>query len=294
MLIRDLLHLAFARLESAGVDSPELDAGLLLSHCLGKSRTALYLTPDVEPDVESERQFLNFLQRREQREPLAYILGCQEFWSLDFLVSPDVLIPRPETELVLESAIAAYRGSSETSGFFLDLCCGSGVIAIVLAKELGRKVLAVDISLEALLVARENARKHGVSHLIDFVQSDLLKGFSFSPSFSLIVSNPPYVSKQDLIKGLQPEVDRYEPHLALDGGDKGLEIIRRIRDEVLPRMLPGADLFMEIGTEQSSDILSLYKEHTKYDRLFAAIEVDKDYSGHDRIFHIALNNQINN
>lgn len=294
MLIRDLLHLACVRLENAGVDTPEIDAGLLLSHCLGKSRTALYLIPDVEPDAECEAQFLNFLQRREQREPLAYILGCQEFWSLDFLVSPDVLIPRPETELLLEKVIATCRDCSSSSGAFLDLCCGSGVIAIVLAKELGRKVLAVDISMGALMIARENASRHGVAHLIDFVQSDLLTAFSIAPCFSLVVSNPPYVSKQDIKRGLQPEVDRYEPHLALDGGDKGLDIIRRIRDEVLPRMLPGADLFMEIGAEQYPDILSLYKKITTYEGMFAEVGVDKDYSGHDRIFHIKLNHQNSN
>lgn len=291
MLIHDLLHLACTRLEKAGVDRPEIDASLLLSHCLGKSRTEMYLIADVEASSENETQFLDLLRRREQREPLAYILGSQEFWSLDFLVSPDVLIPRPETELLLEKAIAACNNSSECFGTILDLCCGSGVIAIVLAKELGRSVLAIDISMDALLIAQENAGRHGVAHLITFVQSDLLTAFSRTPRFSLVVSNPPYVSRQDILQGLQPEVDRYEPHLALDGGDRGLDIIRRIRDEALVRMLPGAELFMEIGAEQSRDICSLYKKFATYEGMFAEVGVDKDYSGHDRIFHIKLNRQ---
>ncbi len=288
MQIRDLLQFACARLEQAGVENQEIDAMLLLGHCLGKSRTALYLMAEEELDAECEEKFLSFLQRREQREPLAYILGVQEFWSLDFLVGPDVLIPRPETELLLEKAIVICRENSESSGAILDLCCGSGVIAIVLAKELGRKVLAVDISMEAILIARENARKHGVSHLIDFVQSDLLTAVSSIPYFSLVVSNPPYVSEQDIMQGLQPEVDRYEPHLALDGGDKGLEIIQRIRDEVVPKLLPGANLLMEIGTEQYLDILSLFKDKVAHKRVFAELKVDKDYSGHDRIFYAKL------
>ena len=288
MRICDLLDFGCARLEEVGVENQEIDAALLLGHCLGKSRTALYLMADEEVDAESEESFLKLLRRREQREPLAYILGVQEFWSLDFFVSPDVLIPRPETELLLEKAIAIYRETPESSGAILDLCCGSGVIAIVLAKELGRKVLAVDISMEAIWIARKNARKHGVSHLIDFVQSDLLTAVSPVPYFSLVVSNPPYVSEQDIMQGLQPEVDLYEPHLALDGGDKGLRIIQRIRDEVVPKLLPGADLFLEIGTEQSLDILSLFKEKMTRERVFAGLAVEKDYSGHDRIFHAKL------
>lgn len=290
MLIRDLLHSACVKLEKAGVENQEIDAALLLGHCLGVSRTVLYLMADEEVDTETEEKFFQFLKRREQREPLSYILGSQEFWSLDFLVSPDVLIPRPETELLLEQAIGIWSKTTDSSGAILDLCCGSGVIAIVLAKEFGRKVLAVDISMEAILIARENARIHGVSHLIDFVQSDLLNGIVPGTLFSLVVSNPPYINTQDIIRGLQPEVDRYEPHLALDGGNNGLEIIQRIYDEVVSYLLPGANLLIEIGAEQRFDVLALFTETETNEDRFSELTVSKDYSGHDRIFHATLTN----
>jgi len=288
LLIRELLHSACLRLGKAGIEDPEIDAALLLGHCLEKSRTALYLMGEESISKEIKKQFLILLQRREQREPLAYILGVQEFWSLDFLVSPDVLIPRPETELLIETAIKVWRESPQPSGRILDLCCGSGVIAIVLAKELGRKVLAIDLSMKAIVTARENAKRHGVSHLVDFLQSDLLSALAPVPCFSLVVSNPPYVSQQDIEGGLQPEVGRYEPHLALNGGDKGLEIIKRIDEELRQRMLPGADLFMEIGADQGVDILSLFAEEKKRTKRFTELIIEKDYAEHDRIFHAKL------
>ena len=285
MLIRELLQDACVRLESAGVESPDIDAALLLGHCLGKSRTALYLMADEELESESIEKFLGLLKRREQREPLAYIVGVQEFWSLDFLVSPNVLIPRPETELLLERGVALWRENPDSPGALLDLCCGSGVIAIVLAKELGRPVFAVDLSMDAIVVARENARRHGVAHLISFIQSDLVSALSLDARFSLVLSNPPYVSKAEIAQGLQPEVDCYEPHLALDGGEKGLEIIERIRDELSPRLLPGANLLIEIGTEQGEDVLSLFAEKGAGEVVFTELGIEKDYGGHDRIFH---------
>lgn len=285
MLIRELLQDACVRLEKAGVESPDIDAALLLGHCLGKSRTTLYLNADVVVDPDSEEQFLELLKRREQREPLAYILGVQEFWSLDFLVSPHVLIPRPETELLLERGLALWRENPNSPGALLDLCCGSGVIAIVLAKELGRPVLAVDLSLDAIVVARENARRHGVAHLVSFIQSDLVSALRPDFRFSLVLSNPPYVSEAEIAQGLQVEVDCYEPHLALDGGEKGLEIIKRIRDELSPRLLPGANLLMEIGTEQGDDILALFAAKEPGGELFRELLIEKDYSDHDRIFH---------
>lgn len=288
MLIRELLQEACLRLEKAGVDSPELDTGVLLGHCLGKSRTALYLMAEEELSEENEKLFFNLLNRREQREPLAYILGCQEFWSLDFLVSPDVLIPRPETELLLEKALKGGVNKIQGQGVILDLCCGSGVIAIILAKELGKKVLAIDLSMDALQIARANAVKHSVSHLVSFLQSDLLSAIKTVPCISFIMSNPPYVSQQDIACGLQPEVGRYEPHLALDGGDKGLEMIQRINEELRYRMLPGAELFMEIGTEQGADVLSIFKKEQKLTKSFTDLIIEKDYAGHDRIFHAKL------
>lgn len=285
MIIRELLESGCIGLENAGIDTPQLDAALLLGHCLKKSRTALYLVAAEELDPESERKFLSLLKRRQQREPLAYILGMQEFWSLDFLVTPDVLIPRPETELLVDRAIALFRQKTDGAGAILDLCTGSGVIAIVLAKELGHHVVAVDLSMEALLVAKKNAIIHGVAHLISFVQGDLLSAICPVPCFSLALSNPPYVSSQEMSLGLQPEVDRYEPHMALDGGDRGIVIIKKIRDQLLAMLLPGADLLMEIGTEQGDDVLALFAAKESGAAIFSDLRIEKDYSGHDRIFH---------
>jgi len=285
VLIHEVLENASAVLGESGVENPELDASLLLGHCLGQSRTALYLNAQEELDSEIKKKFLNLLERRQKREPLGYILGVQEFWSLDFQVSPDVLIPRPETELLLERGIAVWREKPEPEGLILDLCTGSGAIAIVLARELGQPVIAVDLSMAALRVAKKNAQLHGVAHLISFVQSDLLSAFSPVPRFSLVLSNPPYVSAQELEDGLQPEVDLYEPHLALDGGDKGLEIIRRIHAQIMPQLLPGANLLMEIGAEQGDELLSLFSTKGAGAENFTELQVEKDYSNHDRIFY---------
>jgi release factor glutamine methyltransferase len=291
VLIRDLLHVAGSRLENAGIENAEIDAGLLLGHCLRKSRTELYLMAGEVLSEEREVQFLDLLEQREQRVPLAYILGVQEFWSLDFIVSPAVLIPRPETELLLEKGIALWRENSDWSGAVLDLCCGSGVIAVVLAKELGVPVLAVDISMDAIRIARENAVRHGVSHLVSFVQADLLSAFSPLPSFSLVLSNPPYVSREDILEGLQPEVGDFEPRLALDGGVKGLEIIKRMRDELLLRLLPGAHLLIEIGDKQGGDVCSLFSSRKNEPEFFSRLIVEKDYGEHDRIFYAQVEDE---
>ena len=160
MLIGQLLQECTAVLANAGIESPAIDAELLLGHCLGMSRTELYLNAQQPLSNPSVTQFQSLLKRRQQREPLAYILGVQEFWSLDFLVTPDVLIPRPETEQLLEKVISFHRASQPDSGLLVDLCCGSGAIAVVLAKELQRKVLAIDISFEALRVTKANCEKH--------------------------------------------------------------------------------------------------------------------------------------
>ncbi len=289
MLVHELLTIASITLAKAGVENAQIDAELLLGHCLKKSRSSLYLLSKEELSVDILLAFKTLLKRREQREPLAYILGVQEFWSMDFLVSSDVLIPRPETEQLLETAIKYWKDSTQHSGYILDLCCGSGVIAIVLAKELGVKILAIDISREALLVAKENSKKNGVLNQIHFMQSDLFSACINKPFISMIVSNPPYVSQQDIAHGLQNEVQCYEPHLALDGGDKGLEIITRIAEDLSPLMLSDSTLFMEIGAEQGADVISIFTQDRKANNTpYENCVVSKDYSGHDRIFHTTI------
>lgn len=285
MLVRELIQSGIALLQKAGVDSPVLDTELLLGNCLDKSRTELYLAANESISDAVEERFRALIMRRQKREPLAYILGVQEFWSLDFLVTSDVLIPRPETELLLEKAIGVLRDNPMDKGLIVDLCCGSGAIAVILAKELGRPVLAIDISMDAIRIARKNCEKHGVSHLVSFLQSDLLSAIAPHPVFSFVVSNPPYVSQEAMEQGLQPEVDQYEPHLALNGGRKGLEIIELIYEQLVSRLFPGGKLFMEIGTEQREAVLDIFTPQSIKNVSFTDLSVQEDYAGHDRIFY---------
>lgn len=286
MRVVDLIRLGVNRLESAGVDLAGREVELLLGFCLAKNRAGLFLASSEEVDVRREKEFLTLLARRVGHEPLAYILGEQEFWSLPFLVTPAVLIPRPETEFLLETVLAACRKRHGLlAASILDLCCGSGVIGIILARELKRSVTAVDLSAPALLVARQNAIRHQVAGHLALVQSDLFSAFGTHPHFSLVVSNPPYVSEQDLRNGLQPEVANFEPHLALDGGAGGLDIIKKIRTD-LPRVLrPGGEFFMEIGADQGVAVKQLFSEDNAGEQHFDLVEVLPDYTGRDRVLH---------
>jgi release factor glutamine methyltransferase len=292
MLICELLQESTDVLANAGIETPAIDVELLLGHCLGMSRTDLYLSAKNTLSSSSVIQFQALLSRRKQREPLAYILGVQEFWSLDFLVSPEVLIPRPETEQLLEKVIAFYTARQPDNGLLIDLCCGSGAIAVVLAKELQRKVLAIDISFEALRVAKENCEKHGVAHLVSLLQSDLLTALRPVSEISCVVSNPPYVSREEMDGDLQPEVNIYEPHLALDGGLDGLEVIKMIKKQLVTRLAPGGYLFMEIGAEQGDALCRMFTTEETEKLSFSDVSVQNDYAGHDRIFQ-AMRNILN-
>jgi release factor glutamine methyltransferase len=289
MFICEILRQSTANLALAGLDSPALDAELLLGHCLGLSRTELYLKANEAVSSKLLNNFQTLLKRRVKREPLAYIFGIQEFWSLDFIVTPDVLIPRPETEQLLEKVITFYHNEQVGDGLLVDLCCGSGVIAVVLAKELKRRVLAVDISFEALCVTKKNCEKHGVSHLVSLLQSDLFSALPSVPNLACVVSNPPYVSQQEMENGMQPEVLMYEPHLALDGGKNGLEIIDRLQKQLYSRLAPGGHLFMETGTAQAQALSQMFTRKKTEKQSFSDVSVQKDYAGHDRIFYAKMN-----
>ncbi len=284
MRVLDLIHLGVNQLAVSGIEHAERDVEFLLGLCLRKNRAGLFLAANEEVDAVQEQHFLALLTRRASREPLAYILGEQEFWSLPFLVNAHVLIPRPETEFLVETVLAATHNGQWQEGPILDLCCGSGVIGIVLALELAAAtVTAVDISPLALQVARHNAQKHKVDDRLVSLQADLLSAFVPSACFSLVVSNPPYVSQEELHAGLQPEVAHFEPHLALDGGVRGLDIIKRIQRDLSQMLRPGGDFFMEIGADQGQSVLQLFAEDSK--NCFELLEVLPDYSGRDRVFH---------
>lgn len=286
MVIRQALNWGVHALQQAGITGAALDAQILLCHCLSMGRTELVVHADLALDEGVLHEFTTCIERRSKHEPVAYILGRWEFWSLDFEVTPDVLIPRPETEFLLETVIRTCRKHPSLflqSSFAADLCCGSGIIAVVLAKELGVKVVGVDISLKALAVARKNSILNKVQHMVFPLCCDLFLGLSSDCTLPLIVSNPPYVSTSEVDHDLEPDVADYEPRLALDGGVAGLEIIQRLAPQVLSHLAPGGLFFMEFGAFQGASIKELFSMVKVGDRSFVEIEVLQDYSGRDRV-----------
>jgi release factor glutamine methyltransferase len=235
-----------------GIDSPRLDAELLLAEALGLDRVGLYLNFERPLQTEELAAFRMLVKRRGNREPLAYILGETEFWSLPFKVTPAVLIPRPDTELLVEQALARLEGPAQV----LDIGTGSGVVAIALAHERPDwRVTAIDLSPAALAVAVTNARGNGVAERIEFVHADLAE-LPAGP-FDLLVANPPYIAHDDLAT-LMPEVRDYEPSLALDGGNDGLAAYRTLAGQAGTVLAPGGWLLVEVGIGQAAAVQKLF------------------------------------
>ncbi|MBC8317065.1 MAG: peptide chain release factor N(5)-glutamine methyltransferase [Desulfobulbaceae bacterium] len=280
----DLYQSSLRRLKEEGVPDAEIEASLLLGHVLNLSRAQLFLSENEIPP-HLVREFEKILARRLLREPFAYIAGEQEFWSLPFHVSKDVLIPRPETEILLEVILQVLQGDDrnvDTVPFLvLDMGTGSGVISVVLAKELQRSsICSVDLSLDAQKIAFQNAVRHGVDDRIHFVNSNWLGGIRLEPLFDLVVSNPPYVASETF-PGLQPEVQQYEPRLALDGGEDGMEQIHVFAPLVADILKPEGRFFMEIGADQGEMVMDLFESLGSFDSLV----IYDDYAGLPRIFH---------
>ncbi len=240
----DVVRDAATRL-STHSESPRLDAELLLAHALGLSRSALIAR---FRDTGSINNFNRFLKRRLAHEPVAYILGHREFYSLDFLVRPPVLIPRPETEHLVEAALMFAKDAQHPLRI-LDLCTGTGCVAITLASELpGSQVTATDISPEAVALARDNAERIGVS--IRILQGDLFEALPpDEPPFDIITANPPYVETGEW-DTLAPDIARYEDRRALLAGEDGLDCVRRIVAEAPGHLCPGGALGLELGEKQ--------------------------------------------
>ena len=270
-----------ARLEQAGIDDARQEALQLFEYCLGLGRNELLLRPDLEVDEQRRDRLAAVLARRLAREPLQYITGTREFWSLDFIVTQDVLIPRPETEFLLDRVLAVLRRCSYSGGPVLDMCTGSGVIATILALELGAgTVIAVDRSLAALRVAMRNWQKHGHDHTILPLCADLFTAFSPAAQFELIVVNPPYIAEKDLA-ALQPEVRDWEPIPALVAGPRGLDIIARLARQGHEFLRAGGWLFIEIGSDQEAEVYSLFGGQTE--NRYESVEVLRDWSGRPRV-----------
>ncbi|HHV64443.1 MAG TPA: peptide chain release factor N(5)-glutamine methyltransferase [Peptococcaceae bacterium] len=272
--ILDLLIAGAGYLEQKGVDFPRVEADLLLSHVLGVSRVDLYLMREEDISGEKLRQYAELLVKRGDREPLAYLLKTREFMGLDFYVDQRVLIPRPETELLVEKILeigkTRYLGEQVR---ILDLGTGSGAIAVSLAYYWPEASLtAVDISGKALAVAEENARRHKVK--LDLRQGNLFRPVS-GEKFTIIASNPPYVSQEEYTF-CSPEVKK-EPTLALLGGWDGLEFYREIALRAGEYLLPGGFIILEIGQAQGPKVAELFR-----DKGFET-SIYPDYAGLDRI-----------
>ena len=277
--IRCLLVAGTQRLQAAGIDSARLDAEVLMCQALRVKKSQLYVILDEPLELRARRKFNDFLIRRLHREPIAYIAGCQEFWSLDFLVTPDVLIPRPDTERLVEISLECASGfDGDLPVRILDIGTGSGAVAVILAKELARaQVVATDVSPAALEIAAHNAARHQVADRIQFRASNLFE-LIIEHEFHLIVANPPYVRRGELA-ALAPEVSQWEPRTALDGGLDGLDYYRRIVGQGLRHLLPGGALIMEIGAAMGREITELLDAAGNYTPPL----VYQDYALKDRV-----------
>ncbi|MBU50451.1 MAG: protein-(glutamine-N5) methyltransferase, release factor-specific [Deltaproteobacteria bacterium] len=277
--IKKLLDWSVGYMEKHNVDAPRLTAELLLAHALELSKIQLYIQFDKPMAQEELAAYKALLKRRVQGEPTQYILGDQEFWSMTFTVNPSVLIPRPDTECMIEEVLKlAKQGVIPKDGVFLDIGTGSGTIACALAKEFpDAKIHAVDLSEDALAVATKNVEDLGFSSQITLHHGDL-----FSPvegmSFSLIVSNPPYIKSKDMLT-LQREVRDFEPASALDGGEDGLDYVRQIVAQAPSFLEDGGALLCEIGSDQGVEALAV-GEHAEG---FAQAQMLTDYAKRDRI-----------
>ncbi|MDQ0285023.1 release factor glutamine methyltransferase [Desulfofundulus luciae] len=266
MNIATALARARAFLRQKGIDAAPLEAEVLLAHVTGMDRVGLYREAGRLLTREEEEKFQELLQRRAAGEPVAYLTGCREFMGLSFRVTRDVLIPRPETELLVEVALELLAGGAvpgEERLFLADVGTGSGAIAVSLAYYLDKgTIYATDISPAALALAAENARRHRVSGRIIFLAGDLLSPLQkiLSPgSLSLVAANLPYIPSA-AVGQLMPDVARYEPHLALDGGCDGLELYRRLVPQARELLAPGGYLLMEIDPSQAPLMARLLPE----------------------------------
>ncbi len=279
--IQKLLNWVTEYLTNKNIDSPRLSAELLLSCVLGLKRIELYTQFDKSVTKQQLDKLHSLVERAGRCEPVAYLVGRTEFYSLEVDVTPDCMIPRPETELLVEMAIEFLRTRSGRQ-FVCDLCTGSGCIAIAIARNFSDcRIIATDISDAALSVAAKNIEKHQLGERIRLLCGDL-----FDPlvphldveEFDLIVCNPPYVSAAEF-ENLGKNIKDYEPRLALFAGDDGLDIYRRIVENVDAFLKPSAALMLEVGYNQGQDVRQLFEQANS----FSEVTIEKDFHGKDRI-----------
>lgn len=275
--VRRILAWITADLEKRGNPSARLDADLLVARALGQQRIALYLDLD-RPLIEAElAQIRKLVERRRAREPVAYILGEREFYGRRFEVTRDVLIPRPDTETLVEQALVLLRATAP-SGRALDLCTGSGAIALTLAAELPElRVLATDVSESALSVAARNAAQLGVAERVELRAGDLFAALPASERFAVITVNPPYIGAHELAE-LAVDVRDFEPRLSLEAGSDALSFYRRIARDAAAYLESGASLLLEVGHTQAAEVAALLREHG-----FLDVRTRKDLGNIERV-----------
>jgi release factor glutamine methyltransferase len=274
--VRDVLKWTSEYLKTKGCDSPRLDSELLLAHTFGVDRLRLFLDYD-RPLSDKERiKYREFVRRRASREPVALITGKKEFWSLEITVNPGVLIPRPETEILVEVVLDQCKTLRNCS--VLEIGCGSGAVFCAISSERSDiELFACDISFCALSCASINASAKAGANRVHIFASDLLESVRSGPIFDIVFSNPPYIPS-NLIDNLAPEIRQFEPNLALDGGFDGLETIRRLISSSRNCLKPKGKLILEIGDQQSEEVVPLLKLND-----FSEIRSYTDLSGKIRV-----------
>ncbi|HET6441140.1 MAG TPA: peptide chain release factor N(5)-glutamine methyltransferase [Phycisphaerae bacterium] len=278
--------------EKKGIAQPRLEAEILLAHALGAERIGLYLAYEREVEADARARFREWVRRRAEGEPTRYLVGGCEFMSLAFKVGPGCLIPRPETELLVEEVMArcgktrghapaAEGASARAAVAVIDLCTGCGCVAVSVAVHMPESnVVATDISASALAMARVNAAAHGVADRVAFLEGDLyevLEAAGAAPA-DYLVANPPYVAEAEW-ETLQPEIRNHEPREALVAGPEGAEVIERIVQGAPAYLKPGGTLLVEIGASQGPAVRDLAAGV----RGLVDVEIRKDYAGHDRM-----------
>jgi len=285
--ILKILRWTTSYLTSHNTDSPRLDAEILLGHTLGLERPELYMQYDLPLCGDELARFKSLIIRRANREPTAYIVGMKGFWSLELAVTGDVLIPRPETEHLVESALSLIPGelSEAFSKRILDMGTGSGDIVLALASERpGHLFFASDRSAKAIDVARKNAARISLADTIRFFSGDWFAPLNRKgKGFDMILSNPPYIPTGE-IRQLRPEIREYEPVAALDGGKDGLACIRHIIRSAPAYLVPGGYLLLEIGHDQKASVRKIASDAGPYEN----IVFSKDYGGHDRVVQLRV------
>ena len=279
--IRRVAQKAVGMLAIQGMEQARLEAEVLLAHVLEMRREELIVRPNQELTESQMAEFHLLVERRCRKEPLAYILGYREFWSLEFKVNGNVLIPRPETEEMIAHLLdLAGEKTGEKEIRILDSGTGSGVLAVIAAVELPQaRVTALDSSTDALTIAQENALRHQVADRIQFLNMDFMRDWSFSESdpYDYILSNPPYIPSRQ-IDQLMPDIRDYEPRMALEGGTDGLDCYRRIIENGFSHLKPGGHMIFEVGEGQATPVKQCLQ-----DGGLNNIETIKDLGGHDRV-----------